>query len=46
VRDPDRQVQRNGYRERPWETRAGRVELEIPRLRRGSYFRLVAVCGG
>jgi transposase-like protein len=38
VRDPDRQVQRNGYRERPWETRAGRVELEIPRLRRGSYF--------
>lgn len=38
VRDPDRQVQRNGYRERPWETRAGRVDLEIPRLRRGSYF--------
>jgi transposase-like protein len=38
VRDPDRQVQRNGYRERPWETRAGRIELEIPRLRRGSYF--------
>jgi transposase-like protein len=38
VRDPDRQVQRNGYRERPWETRAGRIELAIPRLRRGSYF--------
>jgi transposase-like protein len=38
VRDPARQVQRNGYRERPWETRAGRIELAIPRLRRGSYF--------
>jgi putative transposase len=38
VRDPARQVQRNGYRGRAWETRAGRIELEIPRLRRGSYF--------
>lgn len=38
ARDPARQVQRNGYRERGWETRAGRIELEIPRLRRGSYF--------
>src|SRR5215211_6831766 len=38
ARDPARQVQRNGYRERAWETRAGRVELAIPRLRRGSYF--------
>jgi putative transposase len=38
TRDPARQVQRNGYRERGWETRAGRIELEIPRLRRGSYF--------
>jgi transposase-like protein len=38
VRDPARQVQRNGYRERVWDTRAGRIELEIPRLRRGSYF--------
>src|SRR3712207_302576 len=38
VRDPDRVVQRNGYRGRVWETRAGRIELEIPRLRRGSYF--------
>ena len=37
VRDPARQVQRNGYRGRAWETRAGRIELEIPRLRRGSY---------
>src|SRR3954463_13061031 len=38
VRDPARLVQRNGYRERGWETRAGRIELAIPRLRRGSYF--------
>ena len=37
-RDPDRLVQRNGYRERAWETRAGRIDLEIPRLRKGSYF--------
>jgi transposase-like protein len=33
-----RLAQRNGYRERAWETRAGRIELEIPRLRKGSYF--------
>jgi putative transposase len=29
---------RNGYRDRAWDTRAGTVELKIPRLRRGSYF--------
>ena len=37
-RSPDRQVQRNGYRERDWHTRAGTVELRIPRLRKGTYF--------
>jgi putative transposase len=30
--------QRNGYRERPWDTRAGRIELKVPKLRKGSYF--------
>src|SRR5512144_1467550 len=29
---------RNGYRERSWDTRAGSVELKIPKLRQGSYF--------
>jgi putative transposase len=38
VRDPARQVQRNGYRERAWETRVGRIDLAIPKLRKGSYF--------
>ena len=37
-RSPERTNQRNGYRERDWETRAGTVELRIPKLRKGSYF--------
>jgi transposase-like protein len=37
-RTPDRATHRNGYRGRRWDTRAGEIELAIPKLRRGSYF--------
>jgi putative transposase len=37
-RSPERANSRNGYRERLWETRAGSVDLKIPKLRKGSYF--------
>ena len=36
-RSAERRNQRNGYRDRAWETRAGSVELRIPKLRKGSY---------
>jgi len=34
----DRVNRRNGYRERRWDTRAGTIDLAIPKLRKGSYF--------
>jgi putative transposase len=37
-RTPERVSHRNGYRPRDWDTRVGTVELEIPKLRQGSYF--------
>src|SRR5919198_2946563 len=37
-KSPERINSRNGYRERTWDTRAGSVELAIPKLRKGSYF--------
>src|SRR4051794_10281116 len=38
LRSPERLNHRNGYRERAWDTRAGRIDLAIPKLRKGSYF--------
>ena len=37
-RSPDRINHRHGYRGRGWETRVGRIELAIPKLRKSSYF--------
>jgi transposase-like protein len=37
-RSEERLTHRNGYRSRRWDTRAGELELAIPKLRRGSYF--------
>jgi putative transposase len=37
-RPEDRVTHRNGYRPRRWDTRAGEVELQIPKIRQGSYF--------
>jgi putative transposase len=34
----ERVNRRNGYRERPWDTRVGSIELAVPKLREGSYF--------
>jgi len=37
-RSEDRATHRNGYRPRRWDTRAGEIELQIPKIRQGSYF--------
>ena len=37
-RREERTTHRNGYRARPWDTRVGTLELQIPKLRTGSYF--------
>ena len=37
-RSSGRSGHRNGYRKRTWDTRAGSIELEVPRVRDGSYF--------
>jgi transposase-like protein len=37
-RTEDRVTHRNGYRARRWDTRAGEIELQIPKIRQGSYF--------
>jgi len=37
-RSLERVNRRNGYRERPWDTRVGSIELAVPKLREGSYF--------
>jgi transposase-like protein len=37
-RTADRTGYRNGYRERPWDTRVGTIELKVPRVRDGSFF--------
>ena len=37
-RTAERINQRNGYRDRAWEARAGTIQLRIPKLRKGSYF--------
>jgi putative transposase len=37
-RTSERSGYRNGYRERPWDTRVGTIELQVPRVRDGSFF--------
>lgn len=37
-RTEDRATHRNGYRPRLWDTRAGEIELQIAKIRQGSYF--------
>ena len=45
-RTPDRTTQRNGQRDRDWETRLGTVHLQIPKLRQGAIFRAFSSPGG
>src|SRR5258708_29163342 len=35
---PDRVNSRNGYRRRDWDTRAGTIEVAVPKLRQGTYY--------
>jgi len=35
---PERTTQRNGYRHRPLDTRAGTIDVAVPKLRSGTYF--------
>ena len=37
-RSPERLIHRNGYGDRPWDTRVGTLDLRIPKVREGSYF--------
>ena len=37
-RSAERVTSQNGYRERPWETRVGPINVRIPKLRQGTYF--------
>jgi transposase-like protein len=37
-RTPDRRGERNGYRDRRWDTRVGTLDLQVPRVRDGSFF--------
>jgi putative transposase len=37
-RSPERQGERNGYRDRNWDTRVGTLELRVPRVRDRSFF--------
>ena len=37
-RSEERTNRRNGYRSRPWDSRTGTIDLQLPKLREGSYF--------
>jgi len=37
-RTPERTNQRNGYRDRPWDTRVGTIQLKVPKVREGSFY--------